>query len=71
MASSLNIQLVLIIVLTFLKNFSPSSSREEGLDDKYYEAELEGQRGNCDRYMDDCPVSLFDMITRLVEIKSN
>ncbi|CAH0399387.1 unnamed protein product [Chilo suppressalis] len=51
--------------------FTPSSSREEGLDDEYYEAELEGQRGNCDRYLDDCPFSLFDVITRLVEIRPN
>ncbi|CAG9791027.1 unnamed protein product [Diatraea saccharalis] len=51
--------------------FTPSSSREEGLDDEYYEAELEGQKGNCDRYLDDCPYSLFDIITRLVEIRPN
>ncbi|XP_031763113.2 uncharacterized protein LOC113510741 [Galleria mellonella] len=50
--------------------FTPSSSREEGIDDDYYEAEMEGQRGNCDRYLDDCPFSLFDVITRLVEIRS-
>ncbi|XP_059062245.1 uncharacterized protein LOC131855050 [Achroia grisella] len=51
--------------------FTPSSSREEGIDDQYYAAELEGQKGNCDRYLDDCPFSLFDIITRLVEIKDS
>ncbi|CAG4935722.1 uncharacterized protein LOC123698691 [Colias croceus] len=46
--------------------FTPSSSKEEGIDDIYYEAELDGQNGDCDKYYDACPVSLFDMITRLV-----
>ncbi|XP_037874422.1 uncharacterized protein LOC101745998 [Bombyx mori] len=50
--------------------FTPSASKDEGLDDVYYEAEAAGQRGDCDRYLDDCPLSLFDMITRLVEIHS-
>lgn len=49
---------------------SPSSSKEEGLEYEYYIAELEGQRGNCDRYLEDCPNSVFDVITQLVEIKS-
>ncbi|XP_049871742.1 uncharacterized protein LOC126370748 [Pectinophora gossypiella] len=49
--------------------FTPSSSREEGLDDAYYEAEADGLRGDCDKYIDDCPFSLFDVITRLVEIR--
>ncbi|KAL4717104.1 hypothetical protein ACJJTC_016991 [Scirpophaga incertulas] len=50
--------------------FTPSTSREEELGDEYYEAELEGENGNCDRYLQDCPYSLFDIITRLVEIPS-
>ncbi|XP_030025668.1 uncharacterized protein LOC115444147 isoform X1 [Manduca sexta] len=49
--------------------FTPSASREEGLDDDYYEAEADGQKGDCDKYLDDCPFSLFDIITRLVEIR--
>ncbi|KOB77382.1 Uncharacterized protein OBRU01_04213 [Operophtera brumata] len=40
------------------------------LDEEYYIAEADGQRGDCDRYLEDCPYSLFDLITRLVEIKS-
>ncbi|XP_060804613.1 uncharacterized protein LOC132902668 [Amyelois transitella] len=49
--------------------FTPSSSREEGIDDEYYEAEANGHNRNCDMYLDDCPYSLFDVITRLVEIR--
>ncbi|KAM3965442.1 uncharacterized protein ACR2FA_000276 [Aphomia sociella] len=49
--------------------FTPSASREEGIDDEYYEAELDGQKGDCDKYLDQCPFSLFDIITRLVEIR--
>ncbi|PZC83982.1 hypothetical protein B5X24_HaOG206328 [Helicoverpa armigera] len=48
--------------------FTPSSSREEGLDDEYYEAEAAGHRGDCDQYLHDCPTSLFDYITRLVQL---
>ncbi|XP_063894998.1 uncharacterized protein LOC110370395 [Helicoverpa armigera] len=48
--------------------FTPSSSREEGLDDEYYEAEAAGHRGDCDQYLQDCPTSLFDYITRLVQL---
>ncbi|XP_075979938.1 uncharacterized protein LOC142979064 [Anticarsia gemmatalis] len=48
--------------------FTPSASREEGIDDAYYEAEAAGHRGDCDQYLEDCPVSLFDYITRLVEL---
>uniref|UniRef100_A0A2H1V773 SFRICE_026011 n=1 Tax=Spodoptera frugiperda TaxID=7108 RepID=A0A2H1V773_SPOFR len=47
--------------------FTPSSSQEEGIEDEYYEAEAAGHRGDCDKYLDDCPTSLFDYITRLVE----
>ncbi|XP_038221843.1 uncharacterized protein LOC119839565 [Zerene cesonia] len=46
--------------------FTPSSSKEEGIDDVYYEAELDGQKGDCDKYYEACPISLFDMITKLV-----
>ncbi|CAH2267622.1 jg27894 [Pararge aegeria aegeria] len=49
--------------------FTPSSSREEGLEDVYYEAEADGLRGDCDKYFDLCPYSLFDVITRLVEMQ--
>ncbi|XP_041980632.1 uncharacterized protein LOC121734217 [Aricia agestis] len=49
--------------------FTPSTSREEAIDDEYYEAELNGRRGDCDEYLDDCPLSILDMITRLVEMK--
>ncbi|KAH9629730.1 hypothetical protein HF086_009857 [Spodoptera exigua] len=45
----------------------PSSSQEEGIEDEYYEAEADGHRGDCDKYVEDCPTSLFDYITRLVE----
>ncbi|XP_026740980.1 uncharacterized protein LOC113503458 [Trichoplusia ni] len=48
--------------------FTPSSSQEEGLDDEYYEAEADGQRGDCDKYIASCPTSLFDYITRLVQL---
>ncbi|XP_032514573.1 uncharacterized protein LOC116768060 [Danaus plexippus] len=51
--------------------FTPSASKEEGLSDEYYEAEADGLRGDCDKYMDDCPLSLFDFITRLVELPHN
>ncbi|CAB3244838.1 unnamed protein product [Arctia plantaginis] len=47
--------------------FTPSASREEGLDDEYYEAEAAGHKGDCDKYVAECPTSLFDYITRLVE----
>ncbi|CAH0718166.1 unnamed protein product, partial [Brenthis ino] len=49
--------------------FTPSSSKDENLDDIYYEAEASGLRGDCDKYMDLCPYSLFDIITRLVEVR--
>ncbi|XP_026326167.1 uncharacterized protein LOC113234860 [Hyposmocoma kahamanoa] len=49
--------------------FTPSSSREEGLDESYYKAEADGLRGDCEKYYDECQFSLFDMITRLVEIR--
>ncbi|XP_047532656.1 uncharacterized protein LOC125067861 [Vanessa atalanta] len=49
--------------------FTPSSSKEEGLDDEYYQAEADGLRGDCDKYLDLCPFSLFDVVTRLVEIR--
>ncbi|XP_045775321.1 uncharacterized protein LOC123874155, partial [Maniola jurtina] len=49
--------------------FTPSSSKEEGLEDEYYEAEAAGLRGDCDKYLDFCPFSLFDVITRLVEVR--
>ncbi|XP_073960225.1 uncharacterized protein [Choristoneura fumiferana] len=51
--------------------FTPSTSREEGLSDDYYEAEVDGQRGDCDKYLDLCPFSVFDVITRLAEIRPN
>ncbi|KAJ8718637.1 hypothetical protein PYW08_002874 [Mythimna loreyi] len=47
--------------------FTPSSSKEEDLEDEYYEAEADGHRGDCDKYVDLCPTSLFDYITRLVQ----
>ncbi|XP_063368159.1 uncharacterized protein LOC134656528 [Cydia amplana] len=47
--------------------FTPSTSREEGLSDDYYQAELDGQNQDCDKYLDLCPFSVFDVITRLVE----
>ncbi|XP_022129827.2 uncharacterized protein LOC111003555 [Pieris rapae] len=49
--------------------FTPSASKEEGIDDIYYEAEADGQRGDCDKYYNECPLSLFDMITQLVVTK--
>ncbi|XP_072938391.1 uncharacterized protein [Epargyreus clarus] len=49
--------------------FTPSASKEEGLDDEYYQAEADGLKGDCDKYMDLCPLSLFDLITRLVEVR--
>ncbi|XP_045450444.1 uncharacterized protein LOC123659240 [Melitaea cinxia] len=49
--------------------FTPSSSKEEGLDEDYYKAEMDGLRGDCDEYLELCPFSLFDVITRLVETK--
>ncbi|KAI5643905.1 DM4/DM12 family domain-containing protein [Phthorimaea operculella] len=49
--------------------FTPSASKEEGLDDAYYQAEADGTRGNCEKYLADCPYSLFDIMTRLVEIR--
>ncbi|KAJ8714693.1 hypothetical protein PYW07_002918 [Mythimna separata] len=48
--------------------FTPSSSKEEDLEDEYYEAEADGHRGDCDKYVDLCPTSLFDYITRLVQL---
>ncbi|GBP60371.1 hypothetical protein EVAR_91407_1 [Eumeta japonica] len=48
--------------------FTPSASREEGLDDAYYEAEAAGARAGCDRYFERCPYSLFDIITRIVQL---
>ncbi|XP_041980986.1 uncharacterized protein LOC121734440 [Aricia agestis] len=47
--------------------FTPSASKEEGLDDAYYEAEASGTNGDCSKYLQDCPMSLFDLITVLVE----
>ncbi|KAF9807214.1 hypothetical protein SFRURICE_003329 [Spodoptera frugiperda] len=57
------------LTYTILENRfqDPSSSQEEGIEDEYYEAEAAGHRGDCDKYLDDCPTSLFDYITRLVE----
>ncbi|CAK1542055.1 unnamed protein product [Leptosia nina] len=49
--------------------FTPSASKEERIDDVYYEAEADGQNGDCDKYYDLCPYSLFDIITRLAVIK--
>ncbi|XP_047532749.1 uncharacterized protein LOC125067897 [Vanessa atalanta] len=49
--------------------FTPSTSKEEGLNEEYYKAEVDGLRGDCDKYLDLCPFSLFDAITRLVETK--
>ncbi|KAI5643904.1 DM4/DM12 family domain-containing protein [Phthorimaea operculella] len=49
--------------------FTPSASQDEGLEDAYYQAEADGLRGDCDKYRDGCPFSLFDIITRLVEVR--
>ncbi|KAJ2949442.1 hypothetical protein O0L34_g15360 [Tuta absoluta] len=49
--------------------FTPSASQDEGLEDTYYQAEADGLRGDCDKYLDGCPFSFFDIITRLVEVR--
>lgn len=47
--------------------FRPSSSKEEDIDLEYYEAEARGLKGDCSKYFHDCPISLFDFVTTLVE----
>ncbi|KRF97950.1 uncharacterized protein Dwil_GK27440 [Drosophila willistoni] len=48
--------------------FSPSSSHYEALPQRYYIAEMHGQRkGNCEAYHRQCPQSVLDLITQPVK----
>ncbi|KRT82073.1 hypothetical protein AMK59_4458, partial [Oryctes borbonicus] len=45
--------------------FTPSSSKNEEVDDEYKQAEHNGRtKGNCDMYYEGCNISFLDLISR-------
>lgn len=45
--------------------FRPSASRDENLPLRYYEAEQNGNLGDCKQYDYDCPTGIYDLISLL------
>lgn len=45
--------------------FRPSTSKDEKLPMKYYEAEIKGIEHECTSYVNECPMGIFDFITLL------
>lgn len=47
----------------FLSFVSPSTSESERIPHDFNEAEMYGAIGLCNRYIDNCPQSIFDIIS--------
>lgn len=55
---------LIFVYFLFTSEFDrPTTSKDENLPLKYYEAEMNGHLNLCDEKYKKCPVSIFDLIT--------
>lgn len=48
--------------------FRPTSSKPENIRSIYYEAEYNGRLQECQRYLDNCNVSLLGLVSKMISI---